>query len=91
MTIGPQSTPSLPRHIKLRHDASRDRWVLLAPEKVLSPNGVAVEILKLCDGRRTVEDIAQDLAKRFTAPPEQIRADVLAMVNDLAGKGVLKA
>ena len=24
----------LPRHIKMRHDAARDRWLILAPERV---------------------------------------------------------
>ena len=27
--IGAESRPALPRHIKLRHDAGRGRWVIL--------------------------------------------------------------
>ena len=45
----------LPRHIKLRHDAARDRWIILAPERVFEPDAIAVAVLELCDGVRTVE------------------------------------
>ncbi len=83
--------PILPRHIKLRHDAGRDAWVLLAPERVFSPDPIAVEVLKLCDGARTVTDIAKVLAGEFNAPEDQIRGDVIAMLQDLADKGVVKS
>ncbi|HRY08195.1 MAG TPA: pyrroloquinoline quinone biosynthesis peptide chaperone PqqD [Hyphomicrobiaceae bacterium] len=83
--------PLLPRHIKLRHDAGRGIWVLLAPERVFTPDPIAVEVLKLCDGQRTVSDIASQLANEFQAPEETIRADVIAMLQDLADKGVVKS
>ncbi|MGI9385459.1 MAG: pyrroloquinoline quinone biosynthesis peptide chaperone PqqD, partial [Methyloligellaceae bacterium] len=44
--IEPESRPALPRHVKLRHDAGRDRWVILAPERILTPDEIAVEILR---------------------------------------------
>ena len=81
----------LPRHIKLRHDAGRDAWVLLAPERVFKPDDTAVEVLKLCDGKRTVGDIASDLAERFHAPRDVILADIIQMLQDLADKGVVKS
>jgi pyrroloquinoline quinone biosynthesis protein D len=81
----------LPRHIKLRHDAGRDAWVLLAPERVFTPDPIAVEVLKLCDGDRTVRDIAAVLAAEYQAPQETILTDVVAMLQDLADKGVVKS
>ncbi len=89
--IGPASRPKLPRSVKLRHDASRNRWVVLAPEKVLSPNDVALDILKLCDGNRDVAAIAGELAETYDAPKEQILAQVLVLLRDLADKGVVTA
>jgi len=87
-----QSTrPVLPRHIKLRHDAGRDAWVLLAPERVFKPDATAVEVLKLCDGQRTVADIAGELSAAFNAPSDVILTDVIAMLQDLADKGVIKS
>ena len=48
------SKPGLPHHIKLRHDAGRGRWLVLAPERVFEPDDIAVEILKRCDGANSV-------------------------------------
>ena len=91
LIVEPGTRPVMPRHIKLRHDAGRDVWVLLAPERVFNPDPIAVEVLKLCDGNRTVSDIAALLAKEFQAPEETIRTDVIAMLQDLADKGVVKS
>ncbi len=79
----------LPRHVRLRHDAVRDRWVLLAPERVLMPDEAAVEVLQLCDGARTVGEIVDGLAAKYAAPREEIAADIVAMLQDLADKAFL--
>jgi pyrroloquinoline quinone biosynthesis protein D len=83
--------PVMPPHIKLRHDAGRGRWLILAPERIFDPDEIAVAVLKLCDGSHTVADIAAELAKDYNAPVEEITADVIAMLQDLADKGVVKA
>ena len=54
----------------------RDRWVLLAPERVVKVNPIAVEILKLCDGSRRLSEIVAGLAQRFNADPARVGADV---------------
>jgi pyrroloquinoline quinone biosynthesis protein D len=91
LIVGQETRPYLPPYLKLRHDAGRGRWVLLAPERILSPDQTAVAILKLCDGNRTVEEIAQTLAKEYAAPVKMIRADVLELLQGLADKGFIKA
>ncbi len=91
LIVEADTKPVLPRHIKLRHDAGRDAWVLLAPERVFTPDPIAVEVLKLCDGDRTVRDIAAELAAEYQAPQETILTDVVAMLQDLADKGVVKS
>ncbi len=83
--------PTMPTYIKLRHDAGRGRWLILAPERIFEPDDIAVEVLKLCDGQRTVADIANVLAKEYNAPQAEILADIVAMLQDLADKGVVKA
>jgi pyrroloquinoline quinone biosynthesis protein D len=85
------SRPYLPRHVKLREDPARGGWTLLAPERVYTPDEIAVAVLQLCDGSRTVEGIAQQLSTSYNAPAEQIRVDVIAMLQDLADKGVVRA
>ena len=88
--VAAHSKPALPRHIKLRHDAARDRWTILALERVFSPDAIAVAVLKLCDGTRTVEAIAAELAQSYNAPKERILADIVSMLQELADKGVVK-
>jgi pyrroloquinoline quinone biosynthesis protein D len=78
-------------HVKFRHDETRGRWVVLAPERLLLPDEQAVEILKLVDGARSVDAVIDALARQFDAPRGVIAADVTAMLQDLADKGVLAA
>ena len=86
-----ESRPGLPKHIKMRHDAGRNRWIILAPERVFDPDETAVAVLKLCDGQRSVNDIATILSQEYQAPIEEITNDIVAMLQDLSDKGVVKA
>jgi pyrroloquinoline quinone biosynthesis protein D len=90
LIVGQETRPYLPRYLKLRHDAGRGRWVLLAPERILTPDQTAVAALKLCDGKRTVEEIVEALAKEYSAPADVIRTDVLDLLQGLADKGFIK-
>lgn len=90
LMVDAATRPRMPRHIKLRHDTGRGRWIILAPERVFNPDDIAVEVLKLCDGARSVEDIAEALSAEYQAPLEVIRADILVLLQDLADKGVVK-
>ena len=85
------SRPALPRHVRLKHDETRGAWVMLAPERVLMPDEIAVEILRRCDGEATVDAICAVLAAEFDAPEREIRDDVVAVLQDLADKGFLIA
>lgn len=91
LIVDQQTRPQLPTYLKLRRDEGRGRWVLLAPERVLTPDETAVAVLKLCDGKRTVEEIAEALAGEYSAPVEVIRADVLDLLQGLADKGYVRA
>ena len=91
LMITAQIKPVIPRHIKFRHDPGRDRWIILAPERVYDPDDTSVEVLKHCDGERSVEDIAEKLAIDYQAPKDVILADIIEMLQDLADKGVVKS
>ena len=77
------SVPAFRRGVKFRFDTVRGAWVLLAPEKLFMPDEIAVEILKLVDGARTIDAIVEDLAARFDAPRDEIAADVVAALEGL--------
>ena len=88
--VSAQSVLRIAPHVVFRFDEARQRWVMLAPERLLLPDEQAVEILKLVDGKASVDDITDALAGRYTqAPRELIARDVTAMLQDLADKGCL--
>lgn len=85
----PSSRPTLPRGVRLKHDALRGEWVLLAPERLLKLDAVAVEILQRCTGEATFDAVVDDLVRVFAAPRERIAADVGTMLSGLAAKRLL--
>ncbi len=91
VTIAAGSVPRLPRGVRLHFDKQRDKWVVLAPERLFVPDEVAVEIIKRCDGEASVAAIVDDLAKTFEADRAVIERDVNTLLQDLADKGVMTA
>jgi pyrroloquinoline quinone biosynthesis protein D len=89
--LAPVSVPVLAAHVKMRHDNVRNRWLILAPERVFTPDAVAVAVLQLCDGKTSVEAIAVALEQTYNAPKERILQDILPMLQDLADRGVVTA
>ena len=81
-----ESRPRLPRGVRLKHDTVRGEWLLLAPERVVKANAVAVAVLERCDGARTLDDIVDDLTKTYSAARETIERDVKKLIGDLATK-----
>jgi pyrroloquinoline quinone biosynthesis protein D len=66
--------PRLARHVRLAFSEARQRHVLLHPETVVVLNGTGADIVELCDGRRTVTEIAAELATRYrTVPDDEVR------------------
>jgi pyrroloquinoline quinone biosynthesis protein D len=89
ISVSEISRPVLPRHAKLKFDETRQRWVILAPERVLAPDEIAVEVLQLCDGVRSVADVIDQLTEKYAAERDAIATDVITMLQDLADKGFL--
>ena len=77
-------------HARFRFDEVRQAWVVLAPERLLLPDEQAVEILRLIDGERDVDGVIDELVRRYEAPREVIAGDVIAMLQDLVDKKVLR-
>ena len=85
------TVPRLARGVRLRQDAARGgRWVVMAPERLFVPDEIALEVLRLVDGVRSVDAMVDGLAARFAAPREEIAADVIELLRDLVGKGVIE-
>jgi len=89
--VDEESVPRFRPHMKLTFDRKRERWTILAPERLFLPDETALEILRRCDGTATIRAIADDLATRYDAPADVILADVMTLVRDFTEKGVLEA
>lgn len=86
MTPDPDSKPRLPRGVRLKHDETRGEWLLLAPERVIKANPIAVAVIEKCDGNRTLNEIVDELAQAYKADRAVIERDVTKLVGDLATK-----
>tara|TARA_A100001015_G_C14998804_1_gene717414 strand:+ start:723 stop:1010 length:288 start_codon:yes stop_codon:yes gene_type:complete len=89
LTINNDFKPKFPKHVKLKYNKPRDEWVILAPERLVKLDDIAVEILKLVDGITSVEEISRLLAEKFAAPQEVILKDVTNLLQTLAEKGFI--
>jgi pyrroloquinoline quinone biosynthesis protein D len=88
--IEPSSVPRFPRGTRFRFDATRAAWVILAPERLVMPDEIAVEVLKLVDGLRPVTAIADQLVTQFNAPHDEVLADIVVLLQELADDTVLE-
>lgn len=80
----------LARGVRLREDPVRGQTVLLAPERALALDEIAVAIVKALDGTRDLDTIAADFARQFEAPKEQVLADVIAFIREFSDRRLLE-
>jgi pyrroloquinoline quinone biosynthesis protein D len=59
------SRPAVGRGFRLQWEAAQNAHVLLYPEGMVKLNGSAGEIMKRCDGTRSVSAIVEDLEQAF--------------------------
>ena len=77
--------PRLVTGARLRYDEVREEHLLLVPEGAVRLNPTAAAVLELCDGERSVDEIASTLAERYEGG--DLRDDVEELVNGLAQRG----
>ena len=81
------SHPRLATGARLRYDEVRQEHVLLIPEGAVRLNPTAVAVLELCDGERTIEEIAGALSERYGGA--DVSGDVRELVDALAHRGLV--
>lgn len=80
-----ESAPSVARPFRFQWEEAQECFVLLYPEGMVKLNAAAGEILKRCDGIRTVGEIISELEEQFAAPG--LADDVLDFFVEAHGKG----
>jgi hypothetical protein len=85
-----QRAPRLSPHALVRKDGADGRTLVVLPERAVRTSGSADEILALCDGARSREAIASELAARH---PERagVWDDVHRFLEEMERLGVLQA
>lgn len=81
------ATPVIGNGFRLQWEPAQESHVLLFPEGMVRLGESAAEILKRCDGERTVAGVVVDLQQQF--PGVDLEADVLEFMQVAYGKGWL--
>jgi coenzyme PQQ biosynthesis protein PqqD len=78
------TVPRLAPGVRLADRRSGEPGRLLMPERVLRLNESSLAIVELCDGKRTVEQIVEELRVKYSkAEPRQIMNDLINYLETL--------
>jgi pyrroloquinoline quinone biosynthesis protein D len=79
--------PRLVTGARLRYDDVREEHLLLIPEGAVRLNPTAAQVLELCDGERSLDEIVGSLSARYEGA--DVRDDVVEMVDAMAQRGLV--
>ena len=83
MTTVLDGHPRINPLFRLQWEEAQQAWVLLYPEGMVKLNGSAGEILRRCDGSRSIDELVAELEQAFAATA--LHDDVTAFL-ELAAK-----
>ena len=87
MALTAASVPVLWRLARLDFDPVRQQRVLLYPEGVVLLNDTGGAILELCDGHRSIGDVAAILQERYH---RDVTADVIGYLSALTERELVR-
>jgi pyrroloquinoline quinone biosynthesis protein D len=87
MPLTPTTVPRIAARARLEWDDVRRRHVLLYPEGLAALSPTAADVVRLCDGGHTLEQIVEALKRQYKG--EGIAHDVAILVEGLAAKGLV--
>ena len=90
VTITGATIIKLPRGVRLHEDPVRKQMVLLAPERALALDEIAVAIVRALDGVRSLDAIADGFARDFGAPKDQVLGDIVTFAQEFANRRMLE-
>jgi pyrroloquinoline quinone biosynthesis protein D len=79
--------PRLVTGARLRYDDVREEHLLLIPEGAVRLNPTAAEVLELCDGERSLDDIVDAVSARYQGA--DVRDDVTELVDAMTQRGLV--
>jgi len=87
MALTASSVPTLWRLARLDFDQVRQQHVLLYPEGAMLLNETGAAVLELCDGQRSIVDIARILRDKYHA---DVTTDVTEYLSSLAEREFIR-
>ena len=87
---GSNSRPCLAKRARLQCDPLRGDPVLLHQEAVIVLNQTGYEILRLCDGTRTVPEIVQALENKYPAAQLILPREISQYLEAISQKGLIE-
>lgn len=79
--LGAETRPALASKARIQLDVVTQKPVLLYPEGVVVLNETGAAILQLCDGRRTIAEIASELARTYGTETTALQDDIEAYLR----------
>lgn len=89
--LTPADIPRLAAKVRLRFDRHSGQHLLLYPERGMQLDARAAEILQLCDGSRSIAQVAAELAQRHHHAARGVESDVLAFLQQLQDRCLIEA
>jgi pyrroloquinoline quinone biosynthesis protein D len=87
VAIKTTTIPAIWRLARMEFDQVRQQRVLLYPEGVVLLNDTGAAILELCDGRRSIGDIAATLGERYQC---DVTSDVIEYLSQLVERELVR-
>jgi pyrroloquinoline quinone biosynthesis protein D len=79
--------PRLVDGARLRYDDVREEHLLLIPEGAVRLNETAARVLELCDGERSLDEIAATLSERYAGT--DVADDVRQLLGGMGERGLV--
>jgi pyrroloquinoline quinone biosynthesis protein D len=86
----PNDRPRLAKRARLQIDAASGTPVLLHQEAIMVLNQTGYEILRLCDGTRTVSEIIRDLENEYPVAQSILSREVSQYIEAIYQKGLIE-
>jgi len=86
--VPPHARPALSPGYRFQWEAAQDAYVLLYPEGMVTLNESAAEVLRRCDGERTVQGVIDDLQAAF--PGAELDEDVKEFLAQARERGWIR-
>jgi pyrroloquinoline quinone biosynthesis protein D len=85
MTASAHPRPAIRTGFRLQWEPVQNAYVMLYPEGMITLNTSAAEILRRCDGSRTVDEIVTELETAFQRT--DLKKDVVGFLEGAARQG----